>query len=383
MENSALPSLDENDSRLKLTVENRMRNIFVTQLEDTRKEENANHIPVITETAGRILEAGVNTLQKTLVLKKQVELNKVDRQLALKRQEFKSHMQVLAQRRSELEIKQQETRDKAKKFEKFVDDNEVKRRRALKKYQVAREQNVSKKREIEDLTEKLNKLQVRQQDLKERVAKYKIYEAYLMKILDHLPENYLEYGSDYLVMPIIRRHETLSLTHQDLVQHVGQLAEELEQGQRQLEIMKQEHNTSKLMTNKELSELQSQWDRLREKNKQREMNLLMDQDQSRDQVEEVGSLLIAIKNLGEQCYLQTYGPLEDMNILVMMDMMKEYILDKADTEKRAMRLMDCGFAVASGTDLPDKRERGSSKNITSKTQLKSSSKVSGKSETSS
>ncbi|XP_071398338.1 uncharacterized protein CCDC197 [Centroberyx affinis] len=383
MENSALPSLDENDSRLKLTVENRMRNIFVTQLEDTRKEENVNHIPVITETAGRILEAGVNTLQKTLVLKKQVELNKVDRQLALKRQEFKSHMQALAQRRSELEIKQQETRDKAKKFEKFVDDNEVKRRRALKKYQVAREQNICKQREIEDLTEKLNKLQVRQQDLKERVAKYKIYEAYLMKILDHLPENYLEYGSDYLVMPIIRRHETLSLTHQDLVQHVGQLAEELEQGQRQLEIMKQEHNTNKLMTNKELSELQSQWDRLKEKNKQREMNLLMDQDQSRDQVEEVGSLLIAIKNLGEQCYLQTYGPLEDMNILVMMDMMKEYILDKADTEKRAMRLMACGFAVASGTDLPDKRERGSSKNITSKTQLKSSSKVSGKSETSS
>ncbi|KAM3871372.1 uncharacterized protein CCDC197 [Diretmus argenteus] len=375
MENSALPSLDKNDSRLKLKVENRKRNIFVTQLEDIREEENVNHIPVITETASRILETGVNTLQKTLVLKKQVELDWVDRQLAQKRREFKSHMQTLAQRRSELEIKQQETKDKAKKFEKFVEDNEAKRRRALKKYQVAREQNTLKQKEIEDLSEQFNKLQVRQHHLKERVAKSKIYEDYLMKILDYLPENYLDYGSDSLVMPIIRRHETLSITHQDLVQRVGQLVEELEQSQRHLEVLKQEHNTNKLMTNKELSELQSQWDRLKEKNKQTEMNLLMDQGQSRDQVEEVGSLLIAMKNLGEQCYIQTYGQLEDMDILIMMDMVKEYILDKADTEKKAARLMESGSAVKSGADLTDKREKRSMKNINSKTQLKSSRKV--------
>lgn len=55
-----------------------------------------------------MLEAGVNTLQKTLVLKKQAELEEVDKQLALKRQEFKSCMEALAQRRSELEIKQKQ-----------------------------------------------------------------------------------------------------------------------------------------------------------------------------------------------------------------------------------------------------------------------------------
>ncbi|KAM4625883.1 uncharacterized protein CCDC197 [Polymixia lowei] len=379
MANSSLPFLDKNDSRLKLTIENRMRNIFVTQLEETREEENVNHIPVITETANRILETGVNTLQRTLVLKKQAELDEVDRRLALKRQEFKCHMQALAQRRAELELKQQETKDKANKFEKFVEDNEGKRRRALKKYQLAREQNILKHREIENLTEQLKKLQVRQQSLKDRVAKHKIYEDYLMKMLDHLPENYLEYRSDSLVMLIIRRHETLSITHQDLVLRVGQLVEELEQGQRLLEILKQEYNTNKLMTNKELSELQSQWDRFKEQNKQREMNLLMAQGQSRDQVEEVGSLLIAMKNLGEQCYLQTYGPLDDMDMLTMMDMVKEYILEKSDTEKKAIKLMECGSTVTSGTDLTDKRVAGSLKNINSKTQLKSSSKASGNS----
>ena len=40
------------------------------------------------------------------------------------------------------------------------------------------------------------------------------------------------------------------------------------------------------------------------------------------QVEEVASLLIAVRNLGGQCYLNTYGPLEEMDLLRMMDMVK-------------------------------------------------------------
>lgn len=58
--------------------------------------------------SGRVLEAGVNTLQKTLVLKKRAELDKVNKQLACKQHEFKSCMEALAQRRSGLEIKQQQ-----------------------------------------------------------------------------------------------------------------------------------------------------------------------------------------------------------------------------------------------------------------------------------
>ncbi|KAK6307279.1 hypothetical protein J4Q44_G00224270 [Coregonus suidteri] len=94
--------------------------------------------------------------------------------------------------------------------------------------------------------------------------------------------DHLEYGVDSLVMPIIRRHETLSLTHQDPVERLGQLVEELEQGQRSLDSLKQEHNTNKLMTNRELSELHNQWDRAKEKNKQTKINLMMHQGQSRD-----------------------------------------------------------------------------------------------------
>ncbi len=110
------------------------------------------------------------------------------------------------------------------------------------------------------------------------MTKYKIYEDYLMKTLDYLPSGelktdsdmipfilrryfqncqlmaqlfsaYLHNGSDSSVMPIIRRHETLSFTHQELQQRLGRLEEEMEQGQRQLQTMKQKHSIKKLVRN--------------------------------------------------------------------------------------------------------------------------------------
>ncbi|XP_068435998.1 uncharacterized protein CCDC197 isoform X2 [Clinocottus analis] len=322
---SFLPGLEDSDPRLKLKVENRIRNVFVTQLKDRhRKEEHVNHLPVVTETSSRVLEAGVNTLQKTLVLKKRAELDTVDQQLTLKRQEFKNRMEVLAQRRSELELKQKQTRERGMKFEKFVAENEVKRRRALQKYETALELNISKQREIEDLTDQLKQLRARQQVLKKRMSKYKIYEDYLMKTMDHFPSTFLDNGSESSVMPIIRHHENLSITSRELLQRLESMEEEVEQGQQQLLIMKQKHSIETLMANKELSELQRELGTLKEKNKQAEVNLLLEQGLYRQKVKEKGCLLMAINNLAEQCYLSTYGPLENMDILSMMDMVKEF-----------------------------------------------------------
>ncbi|XP_041668593.1 coiled-coil domain-containing protein 42 homolog [Cheilinus undulatus] len=382
MTTSSLPVVGDRDSRLKLTVENRTRNIFVTQLDEKRqtKEENVNYLPVVTETSSKILEAGVHTLQRTLILKKQAELDEVDKQLTLKRLEFKHSIEALAKRRSELEMKQQETKERVMKFEKFVVENEEKRLGAMKKYEAARKQSILKQKEIDDLTEQLKELKSRHHVLKEKIAKYKIYEDYLVKTLDFFPKTYHDNESDSSVMAIIQRHETLSITNQRLLQRWELLEEEVDQRQQQLHTMKMEHSIRKLRAIKELSELQSELETLKEKNKQAEAHLLMEQGLSREKVEEMGSVLMAINNLAEQCYLPTYGPLENMNLLAKMDMVKEFILDLADTEKRARRLMESGSAVTSRTALTDKRGRGSMKSISSKTQIKSSSKVSRKSE---
>ncbi|MEQ2299308.1 hypothetical protein AMECASPLE_013896 [Ameca splendens] len=366
-----LPVLD-GDTCPKLQMEKRVKNVFVTQLEDTRdRKKKMFYVPAM-ETPSKLLMPGLKTLKKTLISRKQAELHDVEVLLALKTQDFRSCMEALAHRRSELEIKQQQAKEKELKFERFVAENEVKRRRVLKQCQATLEQNILKQRQLEDLTEQLKKLEARRQVLKQRTEKYKIYEDYLMKTLDHLPSIYHHSSYESLVTPIIRRYETLSITHQELLQRLRHVEVEVEKGQRQLQSMKQQHSIKILMSNKELSELQSELESLKEKNKQAEINLLMKQDISRDKVEEVGKLLMAVNNLAQQCYLPEFGPLESMSVLTMMDMVKEFILDKADTERRARKLESC-----STTALTDKRWKESLKSIGSKTQIKSSSKQPG------
>lgn len=139
---------------------------------------------------GRLLDRGVNTLQKTLILKKQAELEEVDKELCRKQQEFKSRMEILTRRKSELRAEQQQVsaesshpqviqrwpsvtgelliqlhspfdasstqnKERRMKFERFVAENEVKRLQAMKKYEAAQEQNKLKQREIEHLREQL------------------------------------------------------------------------------------------------------------------------------------------------------------------------------------------------------------------------------------
>ncbi|XP_041947313.1 coiled-coil domain-containing protein 42 homolog isoform X1 [Alosa sapidissima] len=352
METSTLPSIGpKDDPRLTLQVENKMKNIFVTQLQETReqKDGDTNLIPVITESKSRILETGVNTMQRTLVLKKQVELDKLDSKFAHKRQEFQVRKEAQEHKRADLQHKQQQIKDKVAKFEKFVEENELKHRRALKKFQVERRLNNLKHKELMALMKELEMLQTRHEYLKGLVSKHKMFEDYLMKILDVLPESYSGNAADSPVMSILRRHETLSITHQDLVGQLVSLVEELELGQRNLEILKQEHNTHKLMINKELSELQTKWDRATERTKLLEMTTQMHQGQSRDQVEEVGSLLIAVRNLGEQCYLPHYGLLEEIDVLDMIDMIKEHLLGIADMEERVTLLVESDSQVISSS----------------------------------
>ncbi len=54
-----------------------------------------------------------------------------------------------------------QTRERVIKYENFVAENEVKRHQELKKYEAAREQNILRQREIEDLTEQLKQLRAR------------------------------------------------------------------------------------------------------------------------------------------------------------------------------------------------------------------------------
>ncbi|XP_043405105.1 uncharacterized protein CCDC197 isoform X2 [Chelonia mydas] len=322
MESLAVPRND--DPRYSLQLENRRRNVFVTQLGEHREEEDKDvtHIPIINEAPSKILETDANSLQKTLVLKKEVEADRVTAELTAKRQEFKERMEAVAQRKAQFAKKQQDSRNQALKFDKFLKESNVKRRRALQKYQAEVKMNEIKQREIDKLVAELEKLKVRQKKLQKKVAKQKVYEDFLLKIIDQLPDNYLEYGADSVIGAIIRRHEMLSATNQTLIKNLITLSDDFEKSQHDLETLQREHDTTKLMLIWELSELQMKCNRIQEKNKQLEVSINHDKGHFRYQSQELGSLLLAIANLAEQCHMQHYGPLQEMEWLSKLDMIQ-------------------------------------------------------------
>lgn len=66
---------------------------------------------------------------------------------------------------------------------------------------------------------------------------------------------YHDDGSDSSVMAIIRRHETLTITNQDLLQRLGCLEEAVEKATGQLQSMKQEHSVRLLVRHAQLCRL--------------------------------------------------------------------------------------------------------------------------------
>ncbi|KAG8561804.1 hypothetical protein GDO81_015484 [Engystomops pustulosus] len=329
------PSSDPPKYELNLDI--RKRNVFVTQLEEGRddEEEDVTQIPVIKEAAGKILDTSKNTLQKTLVLKKEVEYDRISQDLVHKREEYGNRMRLLEEQKVEFALRQKEYSEKAGKFEKFLKDSEVKRRRAIAKYQTEARQNELRQTEIAELTTQLEDKRKRQRKLHEQIKTNKIYEDFLLKMVERVPDNYLEYGVDSPMKAIIRRYETLSLTNENLVNNLTVLADEQESSQLRLEALKRQHDTIRLTMTSELSQLQLEYDRLLERNKQLEMTFNLEKSQFRNQSVEIGSLLLAVINLAEQCHMKHYGPLAEVELTQKLDMIKEYILEKIQIEKLA------------------------------------------------
>ena len=73
-------------------------------------EDDVTAFPVVKETGDKLIETGINTLQRTLLLKKEVEVEKVDVELEGKRNEFRARMESCSQRQVEVQKKQQRVR---------------------------------------------------------------------------------------------------------------------------------------------------------------------------------------------------------------------------------------------------------------------------------
>ncbi|KAK7468099.1 hypothetical protein BaRGS_00036682 [Batillaria attramentaria] len=332
----------------QLDLNTEKRNVFVTQLHDREDEDDTTAFPVVKESGDKLIETGINTLQRTLLLKKEVEVERVDVELEAKRHEFRQRMEACAQRQVEVQKKQQRMKDRVSKFEKFIQENEAKRRRAIQKYQQEVKLKDQKTSEYEQLLEQLEELKARHAYLANRLVKYKKFEDYLMRVIEAMPEDYLPSSEDK-VKGLMMRHRTLSESNQDLIKNVEYMVDKLEELKQELESLKQEHDKQKVSDSSTLARLQGISDKLAEANKQTEVKFSNSKGDMRKRRTELGVIFMAIENIYEKCQKTTDPSGDSISWEQKLHKIRDYVNDRKDVQEMAAAEASVNSASISGS----------------------------------
>ncbi|KAJ8308467.1 hypothetical protein KUTeg_013341, partial [Tegillarca granosa] len=283
-----------------LDLDDNKRNVFVTQLNDRDDDDSDIHaFPVVKETGDKLIETGINTLQRTLLLKKEVE-----------------------------------RKDKIEASEKYIKVNEAKRRRAIQKYQTEIKLRIQKERELDDLVKQLEELKKKQKKLEGKVSKYKKYEDYLFKVIEVMPEDYIS-ATDDKIKGIMMRHNTLSDSNKDLVDNLVSMGDNIEDCKKELDDLKDEHNQRKVSINSQLAKLLHHQEETHERNEELEQYLATITGDMRTKRSKLGVILMAVDNITEKCLKWVDVPLEQMSLEDKLRKIEDHLLERADVAKMA------------------------------------------------
>ncbi|GFR71411.1 coiled-coil domain-containing protein 42-like protein [Elysia marginata] len=311
----------------QLDLDNQKRNVFVTQLHERDDEEDITAFPVVKESGDKLIETGINTLQKTLLLKKEVEVDKVNAQLEAKRYEFKQRMETCAHRQIQVQKKQQQMKDRVSKFEKFIQENEAKRRRAIQKYQQEVKLREQKAIEFSSLHDQLQHYKNKLRKLEAKAKAYKIYEEYLQGVIDAMPEDYLPTSEDK-VKGLMMRHRTLSESNKGLVANLDDISDELERCRKELEVLMEDHQKHHLSDTSQLSQLQGRQEEVRDSNEQMEQNFQMSKGEMRRKRTETGIIFMAIDNIYDKCKKSTDPALGKADWETKLNRIRDYVRER-------------------------------------------------------
>nr|XP_020855906.1 GRIP and coiled-coil domain-containing protein PFC0235w-like isoform X2 [Phascolarctos cinereus] len=265
----------------------------------------------------------LSTLQNPLVLNAQNptddEVVRMNKKLEEKRQEWKKRMEIVAKGKTEL-LKGQKYRNQL--MNKLLKESKVKKQQALEKWAADVKTNKIKQEEIEYLTQELRDLRDRKQKMKKKMEKYRPFEDFLVKVLDKLPNCFRSWDLNSSIKKIMDHYEMLSNTNKRLIKQVSSLSDARKKAQKNLEALQLKHANSTLVLNTELSTLQKKLDEVKEKNREMKMNVQIKKSISKDGDQHLGT---AITNLAEQCQIQHYGPLKQLDLCCKLEMIQHLL----------------------------------------------------------
>jgi len=320
-------------SAYSFTLEPEQKHVFVTQIreeeeDDERPPSDTKRIPVVAEERGTLLETGKNTLQKTLLLRREAEVDKIQYELEKKKIDFDKRMEECRLKKEDLKLKQKVIQERISKFDKFVKENEAKRKRAIVKYQQEKKLKEIKGRELEKYYSELSLLLLRQQKMKEKLIAYQKFENYLTHVLDRMPEGYLE-STDNMLTALMMRFRTLSSTNSTLAERLSKSSDEVENGQKAIQDLTEGHMKELLICNSELASSQKNMEDVRERNLKLEQIYNTKRLSFRQQTETLGQIEIAIDNIAERCTSRSKS-LNNLTYSQKLELIQGYLQERED-----------------------------------------------------
>jgi Flp pilus assembly protein TadB len=110
-------------------------------------------------------------------------MREVDESLELMKKDYKNRMDVCEERRQQFILKQAKMRDFVLKYEKFIQENDAKRQRAEMKSKSEEKLYKEKTKEITILEERIQKLQLEQNELHNDLSKSNKIKTAILKLL--------------------------------------------------------------------------------------------------------------------------------------------------------------------------------------------------------
>lgn len=190
----------------------------------------------------------------TRLLEKRRETAEVEHALSAQKEEFSMKMEGLAQRRQELERKEQQLKQSLQKFDRFLKENDSKKSRALKKATDEKQMIKQKESSIEVLKDECGDLEQERDRYKKRLEKYIIYQDYLERVLE-LSDEFSE------LREVMARYDTLIATHSDLMHREQKNQEIMEREKHKFHKFMEDKNTEILHCNNQLAQLQTRLDK--------------------------------------------------------------------------------------------------------------------------
>ncbi|XP_056666483.1 uncharacterized protein CCDC197 isoform X1 [Monodelphis domestica] len=258
-------------------------------------------------------------------------------------------MEVVAKGKTEL-LKGQKYRNLL--LSKLLVESKAKKQQALERLTADVKINKTKQEEIDRLTQELRDLRNRKQELKKKLERHRHFEDFLAKVLDKLPSYYRSWDLNSSIKKIIEHHEMLSKTNTSLKKQVSSLSDAYQKAKNNLEVLQLEHKNKTLILTTELSKLQKKLDDIKIKNKQLKARVQWNKDFPKDETQDLGCMLTVISHLAEQCKIEHYGPIKQLDLTCKMDMIQEFILDKMMTQRLAESRM-----LWTGETITDYRQK--------------------------